>query len=501
MLENTNKAIAYNSVVLYGKMAITTICALITTRYALQALGVVDYGLYAVLGGIISFIGIFNTIMVSTSNRFIAVAIGKGNIDEANRQFNVNLFVHIGIAILVLIIAYPIGEWYIPRYVNYEGPIENAIMVYVISVLGSILSFVGVPYNGLLMAKEKFVVFSIVDVAIHIVKLVVAWLLTYYFEYKLFIYTWTMALLTAASTLVFFVFCSRHYYDIVRFRIVRDSSMYKNVFNFSAWVSVGAVASVARNQGAALVVNAFFNTVMNAAMGVASNINAYVGIFAQNVTQPMLPQITKSYATGNRKRTDELLIMSVKYSFMMTFLVGSLMLVEPDCLLGLWLGEVPPYASVFLVLLVIDNLVWSLNGGVSNLLFASGKIGLYQALTSSLRILSIVAAYFVLRAGAPAYYLVVTYIVFSVITFFAIQYSLHHTLQYDNRILWKSCYIPSILTVILFLPVFMIPFTIYPLIRLLISFTYLCILEWFICLTKDERRRIEAFIKNRMRSK
>lgn len=500
MQENTNKALAYNSLILYGKMAIITICALLTTRYALQALGVVDYGLYAVLGGIISFIGIFNTIMVSTSNRFIAVAIGKGNLDEANRQFNVNLFVHIGIAILVLIIAYPIGEWYIPRYVNYEGPMENAMMVYMISVLGSILSFIGVPYNGLLMAKEKFVVFSIVDVAIHIVKLVVAWSLIYNFEYKLFIYTWTMALLTAASTIVFFVYCIRHYYEIARFRVVRDRSMYKNVFNFSAWVSVGAVASVARNQGAALVVNVFFNTVMNAAMGVATNINAYVGLFAQNVTQPMLPQITKSYAAGNYKRTDELLIMSVKYSFMMTFLVGSLMLVEPEWLLRLWLGDVPPYASVFLVLLVIDNLVWSLNGGGSNLLFASGKIGLYQALTSCLRILSVVAAYFVLKAGAPAYSLVVTYIVFSIITFFAIQYSLHHTLHYDNRILWKNCYIPSILTIIFFLPVFMIPVTIYPLIRLLLSLIYLCILEWFICLTKDERGRIVVFVRSRIRS-
>ena len=111
MKENTNKAIAYNSLILYAKMGITTICALLTTRFGLKALGVVDYGLFALLGGIISFMAVLNHIMMSTSNRFIAVALGKGNVDDANRQFNVNLSIHVAIALLVLIIAYPVGDW------------------------------------------------------------------------------------------------------------------------------------------------------------------------------------------------------------------------------------------------------------------------------------------------------------------------------------------------------------------------------------------------------
>lgn len=493
MQENTNRAIAYNSIILYAKMVINTICVLLTTRFALQALGVIDYGLFTVLGGIISFIGIFNTIMVSTSNRFIAVAIGKGDIKDANNQFNVNFIVHVTIAVLVLIVAYPLGIWYIPRYVNYDGPLVNAMMVYVVSIVGSVISFVGVPYNGLLMAKERFIVFSVVDVVVHIVKLVVVWLLIYYCEHKLFIYTLTMSVLTAAPTLVYVVYCSHHYYEVVRLHFVRDRRMYKNVFGFSAWVSVGAVSSVARNQGAALVVNAFFDTVMNAAMGVATSINAYVGLFAQNVIQPMAPQITKSYAAGNSERTDELLIMSVKYSFMLTFLIGAILIVSPEWLLSLWLDEVPPFASLFLVLLVVDNIVWSLNGGVSNLLFASGKISVYQALTSILRVLSIVTAYFVLKAGTPAYYLTITYIVFSIITFFAIQYALHHSMNYDNSILWKKSYIPSLLTVVLFLPVFLLPDSFHPALKIVIAFVYLCALEWFICLTKNERRRLIAF--------
>lgn len=498
MQENTNRAIAYNSVILYGKTIINTICALLTTRFALQALGVVDFGLYAVLGGVISFIGIFNTIMLSTSNRFIAVAIGQGDIEEVNKQFNVNLVIHVSIALFALLTAFPVGDWYIPRYVNYDGPLSNAMMVYLVSVAGSILSFVGVPYNGLLMAKEKFIVFSFFDMLSHIVKLFVAWLLVFYFDNKLLIYTITMAAMTAIPTFAYIIYCSNHYPSMVKLRFVRDRQMYKRVFGFSSWVAVGAVAQVGKNQGAALVVNAFFNTVMNSAMGVASSVNAYVGLFAHNVTQPMAPQITKSYAAGKNQRTDELLVMSAKYSFMLTFLVGSLFLVEPEWLLGLWLGSVPEYASVFLVLLVVDNIVRSLNSGVANIIFASGKISLFQAMVSVLNILSVVVAYFVLKGGAPAYYLTVTYIVFSVIMFFAIQFSLHHTLQYDSRKLWKDSYVPSLLTAVLFVPVLLLPTLFHPTVNLVLSFTYLCILEWFICLSRKEREKLVGLIKSKL---
>ena len=174
MLENTNKAIFVNSIINYAKMGINTILALLTTRFALQALGVSDFGLFSVLGSIISFIGIFNTIMLSTSNRFLAVAIGRGDENEINTQFNVNLIIFISIAILMFIVAYPIGDWYVHNFINYDGPLENAMMVFSLSIIGSIFSTIATPYNGLLMAKERFIVFSAVEVFVHVVKFLVA---------------------------------------------------------------------------------------------------------------------------------------------------------------------------------------------------------------------------------------------------------------------------------------------------------------------------------------
>ena len=498
MQENTNKAIAFNTVILYIKMAVTTICALLSTRYALSALGVVDYGLYAVLGGMISVMAILNTIMVSTSNRFIAVAIGRGNMEDANKQFNVNLSIHIAIALIVLLVAYPIGNWYIHHYVNYDGSIENAVIVFCITIAGSIISFIVVPYNGLLMAKEKFIVFCAIDVVSHIIRLAVTWALVYHFQQKLLIYAAMMAIVHALPALFYLVYCSYKYYDIVRLRFVRDKKKYREVFKFSMWVGVGALTNVGRSQGAALIVNAFFNTVMNTALGIAYIVNAYVALFATNITKPIAPQITKSFAAGNVQRTDELLVMSIKYCYLMTLMVGALFLAEPEWLLNLWLGEVPPYTKIFLILFIIDNLVLSLNEGVGNIIFASGKIGLYQICSSLINILALLTGYFVLRGGAPAYYLAVSYIAVSVIRFFAIQWSLHRTLNYNNRILWKQAYMPSLLTTLLFVPILVIPTPLHPLLNLVITFLYLCLLVCGVGLSKNERNKIMCFIKEKI---
>lgn len=492
MQENSNKAIAINSMISYAKMLINTALSLLTTRYALQALGVNDFGLFSVLGSIISFIGIFNTIMVSTSNRFLAVAIGKNNTDEINKQFNVNLIIFLGLAILLLVIAYPIGNWYIHKFINYNGPIENAMLVFSISILGSILSTLAIPFNGLLMAKERFLVFSSVEVISHLCRFVVAFLLVNHFEDKLLIYTFTMALMTAMPVFVYWFYCKIKFPEYVKWHWVSDRQLYKQVFAFSGWVSYGAIACVARNQGAALLVNAFFNTTMNTALGLANSLNAYIMMFANSLTQPMQPQLTKSYAAGNYARTDELLIMSTKYSFMLMLLISSPFFIAAHWILSLWLGKVPEYVVSFMTLIIIDNLVQSFNLGISNILFASGKIALYQIVINSLRLLAIAGAYCVLKSGAEPQALFYTYIIFSILIVFATQWCLHRTLHYNIHNLVHKSYIPSLCILILYLPILSLPTSIHSIIRIMISFSYLIILEFFIGLSKSERNFIRS---------
>lgn len=499
MVENTNRTILVNSLVLYGKIAITTFCSIFATRFALQALGNVDYGLYSVLGGIISFVAIFNTIMLSSTNRFIAVALGKGDLEEVNKQFNVCLVIHIVIAIVTLLLATSFGEWYINRYINYEGNISDAIKVFNISIIGSVISFVGVPYNGVLMAKEKFIVFSSIDIVVSVIKLIISYLLIGYFQDKLLIYATTMSILTVVPILIYWIYCRIKFFDIVKINIVLEKSRYKEIFDFSAWMSLGAVSYVCKNQGSALLVNAFFNTILNTSLGLANTINGYISLFAQNVTQPMAPQIMKNYASGNKERVDNLLVMSTKFAFLAMFIISVPFLIEPEAIIKLWLGSVPPYVVIFTVLLVVDNLIQSLNSGINNVIFASGKISLYQLSVSALNVLSIVLAYFALKVGCPVYCLVVAYIVVSILKFFLVQYILHKTLNYNNEMLIRKSYLPSLSVVLLSLPLLVLKGHFNPLPSFIIAMVYVCAVILFIGLNNNERQYLMSTIYKMMR--
>ena len=479
---------------MYARMGINTILALLTTRYALQALGVTDFGLFAVLGSIISFMGVFNTIMLSTSNRFIAVAIGRGEDKEINKVFNINLIIFIGCAIILLIIGLPLGEWYVRKYINYDGPIETVLMVFYLSLIGSVISTIATPYNGLIMAKERFLIFSLVDVAIHIVRFIVAILLVNYFSKKLLIYTISQSLTIALPTILYYIYCKIEFPKIVKFKIVKDSKSYKDIFKFSGWVAYGAVASVVRNQAAALLVNHFFSTIVNAALGIANSLNTYVMMFANNLTQPMQPQITKSYAAGNYERTDELLIMSTKFSFLLMLFIGAPFFVGAEWIMGLWLGDVPAYAVSFTILLIIDNLITSFNSGLSLVLFADGRIAIYQIIVNTLRLIAVVVAFFVLKSGATPNSLFYTYIIFSLLIVIATQWCLHYTLKYDNKKLIRKSYIPSLTVLIVFIPILFLPESIHVLVRIAISMLYLSLVEIFIGLNIKERQYIFQFI-------
>lgn len=496
MQENTNRAVVYNSIISYLRLIVTTICSLFITKYALKALGVTDFGLYAVVGSVVTFAGVINTVMLSTSNRFIAVAIGKGDEKEINAQFNVNLLIHIAIAGIILLIGLPIGEWYIYKFINYEGSIGDAIWVYRFSLFGAAVSAVSVPFNGLLMAKERFFVFSIVDVIMHLIKLgVVVGLFYISISYRLLTYSFAFALFTALPTFIYSFCCHRLFPSIVKPVFIKDKAKYKSVFSFSVWVSYGAVAVIGRSQGAALLINAFFNTIMNTALGIANNINSLISMVALNIANPIAPQVTKSYAAGNTERSYSLLKVSTKYTYLLMLIVSSPILVDCDYVLKLWLGEVPPYASLFAVLLIIDNLISSLNSGISNIIFANGKIKSYQLIVNTNRLLAIVAAYFALERGAPAYFLIITYIIFTIMNVFLVQIILHRTLNFNNKILVSGSYIPCILVTMLFLPIVLYRgIDVHPLLRIMVSALLLLGIVYFFGFGKSERVFLKSHI-------
>ena len=242
---------------------------------------------------------------------------------------------------------------------------------------------------------------------------------------------------------------------------------------------------------------------MNTALGIANSLNHYVTLFANSLTQPIQPQITKSYAAGDYARTDMLLATSIKLSFLLMLFIGIPFFVDAEWLIHLWLGQVPAYAVNFTLLLIIDNIVQSFNSGISLVLFADGRIKLYQIWINALRVLAVIVAYFVLKAGAPPETLFVTYIVFSVMIVFATQWCLKKTLNYNLGKLFAKAYLPSLLTIVCTLPVFLLPQTILAPVRIIICLLYYLLVLAYVGLNQNERKyvfnKIQSFIASRVR--
>lgn len=492
MAVDNNKAILQNTIILYTKLLITSVCGLFTTRFALKALGATDFGLFSVVGGVISFIAIFNTIMLSTSNRFIAAAIGKKDAEEVNKTFNVNLVIHVCIAVVTLLLAIPLGDWYIVNYVNFDGDINVAVKIFNITIIGSVISFIGVPYNGLLIATERFFVFCTTEALSSILKMLGALSLLYCFEDKLMVYTIVLTVLSAYPTLVFWRYCKRKFPKYTQVCFVKEKARYKEVFGFSVWVGCGAVASIGKAQGTALILNAFFNTLMNTALGLANSIKSLVQLIATSMTKSISPQITKTYSAGNMLRCEHLVIFASKVTFLSVLMVSFPFFLAPEWLLGLWLGEVPDYTILFMQLILIESLIKALNGGIPEVVFASGKLKWYQIIESSWLLLSVVVSGFVLYLGAPAYMMFVVLIIFSAVMLIIRQILLNKIVKFNNWRLIKESFVPSLSVLVLSLPLLLLDF--HPVTNIILSLIWIMGGIYFVGLNKNERAKMNTML-------
>lgn len=490
MKENTNKTIAINSLILYVRLAIVTMCGLLYTRFSLQALGVDDYGLFSIISSIISLVSIINTIMITTSNRFIAIAIGKGEKKEANLSFNVNLVVHISIAIMTAAIAVPIGHLYINHFVTYSGNLNLVKQVFDISIIASALSFIGIPYNGLLLAKENFFVFCSTDVVASIFKLISTYILIYHFEQKLIIYAIITAIMTAYPTIIFFIYCNKNFKEITRFKLVLSKNRYIEVFKFSATIGYGALALIAKIQGSAIIINLFFNTAMNAGLAVANSISSILQNFANNAQKPISPQIVKSYASNNINRSTYLVCLASRATYLSMLFVSIPFLFIPEQIFSIWLKVIPPYATTFTRLLIIDALIFCINAGITDFVNATGKIKTYQIVINSLVSLSVIIGYFSIKNGMKPEYLFYIYIIFSCIVFIVRPFILVHVSQFDIKRLIKESYIPVMKVTVFLLPIYILNNILNAWVLIIITYIYFIVLCYIFALTKIERKYI-----------
>lgn len=403
-----NKKIAINSLILYIKLIITTLIGLFTMRLVLLELGADDYGLFSVVGGIVVILNLLSTSMLVTTYRFIAIELGKGNIKNLNRIFNTSLTMHLILAALFVLLAETIGVLYIINYLNVSPEkIQDALFVLHLTVLATVFSVAGTPYQGLIVAQERFFITSAIHILCAILTLIFIILLTYYIGNKLRAYAVIMAIINIIPSLFYFIYCFVKNNKVIKWKLNKNKYDYLEILNFMVWSIIGGIAYMSLGQGSALLINIFFGTTLNAAFAIASQISTQTMTFVTNLTQAAVPQIQKSYGSGNSERTLEIVYNISKYAFFVTLIPAVPILLSIDAILRLWLTVVPEFTKPFVVLMLINGLVSSPASGFNAAIQATGKIRKNQTYYSLIMLSILPITYILFLFNFPPYIITV----------------------------------------------------------------------------------------------
>jgi O-antigen/teichoic acid export membrane protein len=488
-----NKKIAKNSAILYVRLVITTIIELYALRIVIRNLGVSDYGLYSVVGSIVFMTSFLNTVMITTTYRYIAYEMGKENGRHVNKVFNISLTIHIFLAFLILLIAETAGIWYINNHLKVGiGKLPDAIFVFRFSVLATLFNVLSVPYQGLITAQENFSVRAVIEIIRSVVFLVLLVFLTLNIGYKLRIYAVIMLVVGSLRSLLFIIYCKMKYRLITIWKFSKDKQKYKEMISFSGWTMIGAAAEVGKSTGSPIIINLFFGTVVNASFGVSNRINHFLLTFINSLGQATIPQIIKSFSSGNQQRTLNLVAYLSKYSFFLLYLISFPLLLEMNYILKIWLGIIPDYAILFCKLTIINSLIVSLGAGSPAAIQASGKIKWFQIINSSILLSGLPLSFLFLKLNYPPYYLLIVYIILGIINRIVNLVLLHIIIKFDVIYLLKKSYMRVIIVFVLTLPFFKIhTFFSESLGRFIISITmsiiYYIFLLYYIGLEKKEK--------------
>lgn len=500
---NDNKKIAINSIIIYVRLCVVSLISVILSRVVLDALGASDFGLYNVVGGIVLLLNVLNSSMTSTTYRYLAFEIGKGESGDPNKIFNTSRFIHLFFAILIILIGEPIGEYYILHYLNVlPESIPNAQFVFRLSIISAAVNTFFVPNQGLLVAYEKFNVTGLIDIVTNIVKLLLVFIFIYSEGNRLRIYSIIMLSYTILNSLFYHFYCTRYYAKVTSYKRVRDKALYKEMISFSGWTLFGAFANVGKSQGAAIIINFFFGTIVNAAYAVARQVESFIMMFARSLNSAAVPQTTKSFSAGDIHRSISLTSRISKYTFILMALISFPAILEIKFLLELWLIDVPDGTAIFCKLIILGNLIGCLGEGIPNLINACGKIKAYQVVVHSVMIAGLPISFFLYKNGANPYTICIVYCIVNFINSFVKLFMLRRVVEFSIPQFLKISHLRIILMSIpLVAYYFLAPkptSTIFHCVNIIVSLIFFTIVLFVLGLDHSEREKVIGFIKRKI---
>ena len=401
--DNT-KRIAKNTILLYVRMLLMMGISFFTTREVLRILGVVDFGIYNVVAGIVVLFVFLNNAMVTSTQRYLNFEIGKSSSTlQINKIFSSCLTIHIGIAIVVWFVAEVIGVWFVNNYLDIpDGRMEAANIVYQCSILGAVINIFRTPFNAVIVSYEKMNVYAYMGIIETLMKLGVVYLLFAFRFDALVLYSLLMLLVVFLTTVLYVVYCRKQFEICHSYTLYRDKRLYGHLLSFSGWSLLGSMANLGATQGMGILLNIFFGVTVNAAMGVAQQAATAMYNFVTNFQTAFNPQLVKLYASGQSTAFENLVLRTSKYSFYLLWVISLPILLCCHTCLSLWLGSVPDHAEQFCVLLLVFSLIDALQGPLWTSVQATGNIKFYQIMISILVLSNLPVSYIFLKNGYSA---------------------------------------------------------------------------------------------------
>lgn len=393
--------IAKNTVLLYMRSLVSLFISLFTTRLILKGLGVEDYGIYGVVGGFVSMFSIVTGSLSGAISRFLNYAMGKGNKEDLANTFTMSLNIMVILSIIVLTLTETFGLWFLHNRMNITPGRETAAFwCFQFSVLSSISGFLTVSFTGSIIAHEKMGVFAYIDIGETVLKFLIALLLTFSLGNldKLILYAALLLAINLSKQMFSRVYAMRHFEEC-RIRWFWDKKTFLDLFSYAGWSFLGKTSGTFAGQGVSMVINVVLGPAVNAARSLAGTVNNAVAIFVNNFTMAMSPQVTQSYAAGDRDYMNSLLFRGTKFSFFIMWVIALPLILETEFVVGLWLGEIPDYTIAFTRLALIMNTINLLQVILAKGITATGRIMWYQLSFSFLEFLLFISVFILIHHG------------------------------------------------------------------------------------------------------
>lgn len=395
-------------------MAIT----LFTSRVILDVLGVDDYGISNAVGGFVAMFSLLSSSLVAASQRFIAFELGKSQPD-VKKVFSTTISVHILLSVAIFVLLETIGLWFLNYKMNIAPErMTAANWVFQCSVIAFCIRIISIPYNAAIIAYEKMSAFAYISIFEVLAKLGCVYALYVIAYDSLIVYALFMTLIAIILRMIYGIYCNRKF-PSCRYTLSLDKRIFREMLGFSGWNFIGATASNLNGHGINILTNLFFGVALNAARGVASQVDHAINTFVSNFLMAITPQITKSYAAKDFAYINRVIIAGTKYSSFLLCFISLPVCLNTEYILGVWLKEVPEHTAEFVRLGLVYCMCQTLSQCLYRTMLASGKIKKYQIVVGGLSILAFPAAYLFFYIGLPASWGYWALIIFSLVCLIA----------------------------------------------------------------------------------